>query len=46
MIVTDLDQKSVPNFESLLYVGLTRALDRLVAVVEAETLRSAMGGLK
>jgi Nuclease-related domain/UvrD-like helicase C-terminal domain/PhoH-like protein len=46
VIVTDLDQKSVPNFESLLYVGLTRALDRLVAVVEAETLRSAMGGLK
>ncbi|MYJ75875.1 MAG: AAA family ATPase [Gammaproteobacteria bacterium] len=44
VIVTDLDRDRVPNFESLLYVGLTRATDRLVAVIESETLRGAFGG--
>lgn len=32
------------NFASLLYVGLTRATDRLVALIEASTLRHALGG--
>lgn len=45
IIVTDLNAGSTPNFESLLYVGLTRATDRLVAVVEAGTFRSALGGI-
>lgn len=43
-VVTDLDRNRVPNFESLLYVGLTRATDRLYAVIEAGTLRAAFGG--
>jgi len=34
----------MPNFESLLYVGLTRATDRLFALIEAGTLRAALGG--
>lgn len=37
VIVTDLDRKLVPNFESILYVGLTRATDRLFGVVEETT---------
>jgi superfamily I DNA/RNA helicase len=44
VIVTDLDRHVVPGFESLLYVGLTRATDRLTAVIESETLRGLMGG--
>ncbi|WP_109474856.1 nuclease-related domain-containing DEAD/DEAH box helicase [Ornithinimicrobium cavernae] len=37
VIVTDLDRDLVPNFESILYVGLTRATDRLYGVVERST---------
>ncbi|NEW42777.1 AAA family ATPase [Nocardia cyriacigeorgica] len=37
VIVTDLDREVVPNFESILYVGLTRATDRLFGVVEKTT---------
>lgn len=37
VIVTDLDRRLVPNFESILYVGLTRATDRLCGVVEQAT---------
>ncbi|KAA9151700.1 AAA family ATPase [Microbacterium lushaniae] len=37
VIVTDLDRGLVPNFESILYVGLTRATDRLYGVVEERT---------
>ena len=37
VIVTDLDRELVPNFESILYVGLTRATDRLYGVVEENT---------
>lgn len=37
VIVTDLDRALVPNFESILYVGLTRATDRLYGVVEEST---------
>lgn len=44
VIVTDLDHRQVPNFESLLYVGLTRARDRLVALIETGTLQMALGG--
>ena len=39
VIVTDLDRSLVPNFESLLYIGLTRATDRLVAVMDRTTFK-------
>lgn len=45
VIVTDLDQAATTDiFDALLYVGLTRATDRLIALVEANTLRKALGG--
>jgi superfamily I DNA/RNA helicase len=44
VILTDLDQRLVPNFEVLLYVGMTRATDRLTAIIETSTLRAAFGG--
>lgn len=44
VVVTDIDRHTMPNFESLLYVGLTRATDRLFALIEAGTLRAALGG--
>lgn len=45
IVVTDLDRKATPgNFSSLLYVGLTRATDRLVALIEATTFRKSVGG--
>ncbi|WP_205752230.1 nuclease-related domain-containing DEAD/DEAH box helicase [Cryptosporangium phraense] len=44
VIVTDLDQRRVTNFEALLYVGLTRATDRLIAIVETGTIRTVLGG--
>jgi hypothetical protein len=45
VIVTDLDETATTDsFDSLLYVGLTRATDRLIAFVEAATLRHAVGG--
>ncbi|WP_208301270.1 nuclease-related domain-containing DEAD/DEAH box helicase [Mycobacterium sp. DL440] len=44
VIVTDLDRDSVPNFESLLYVGLTRATDRLYGLVEASTGLAGLEG--
>lgn len=45
VIVTDLDETATTDsFDSLLYVGLTRATDRLIAFVEATTLRHAVGG--
>jgi hypothetical protein len=44
VVVTDLDQAATTdNFDSLLYVGLTRATDRLIALIEATTLRHALG---
>lgn len=36
-IVTDLDRGNLQNFESLLYVGMTRATDRLCVVIEENT---------
>lgn len=44
VIITDLDQETSPNFESLLYIGMTRATDRLTALIEKQTLRTAHGG--
>lgn len=45
VVVTDLDAAvTTDNLEALLYVGLTRATDRLVALIEASTLRHALGG--
>lgn len=45
VVVTDLDEAmTTDNFDSLLYVGLTRATDRLVGLIEASTLRHAVGG--
>ena len=46
IIVTDLDRESVPNFESVLYVGLTRATDRLYGLIEASTGLAGMEGKK
>ena len=42
VVITDLDRLRVPSFEPLLYVGLTRATDRLFAIIESETLRQAL----
>lgn len=45
VVITDLDETTTTdNFDSLLYVGLTRATDRLIALIEASTLRHAVGG--
>ena len=45
VVVTDLDETTTTDtFDSLLYVGLTRATDRLIALIEASTLRHAVGG--
>lgn len=44
VIVTDLDRRQVPNFESLLYTGLTRATDRLIAVMDRDTFKTMSGG--
>lgn len=44
VILTDLDDQWVPAFDSLLYIGMTRATDRLIAVVESKTLRAALRG--
>ncbi len=44
VIVTDLDASGRPNFDTLVYVGLTRATDRLTALVEKKTLQGLLGG--
>jgi hypothetical protein len=45
VIITDLDETTATdnNFEALLYVGLTRATDRLIAFIEGSTLRGVLG---
>jgi hypothetical protein len=45
VIITDLDEATTTdnNFEALLYVGLTRATDRLIAFIEGSTLRGVLG---
>jgi len=44
VIITDLDEATTSNFEPLLYIGMTRATDRLIALIETQTLRAAYGG--
>ncbi|MGC5288864.1 NERD domain-containing protein [Micromonospora sp. DT231] len=44
VVVTDLDHRLVPGFESLMYVGMTRATDRLFAVMESGTARIIVRG--
>jgi hypothetical protein len=44
VIVTDVDRGLVPNFESILYVGLTRATDRLYGLVEERTGPAGLEG--
>ncbi len=44
MVLTDLDRDGAAPFEVLLYVGITRATDRLVALIETSTIRSLLGG--
>ena len=45
VVVTDINE-SIPasTFDSLFYVGLTRATDRLVVLFEPSVLRQALGG--
>ncbi|WP_228508777.1 nuclease-related domain-containing DEAD/DEAH box helicase [Herbiconiux sp. VKM Ac-1786] len=42
VVLTDLETTGASYFDALLYVGLTRATDRLVALIEKNTLRLAM----
>lgn len=44
VILTDLDDSGAPNFDALLYIGMTRATDRLTVLIEAGTLRTAYEG--
>jgi DNA polymerase III delta prime subunit len=44
VILTDLSEDSGVDLESLFYVGMTRATDRLYAFVEARTLKAVVGG--
>lgn len=44
VIITDLDDSGGPNFDALVYIGLTRATDRVAAMVETKTLRRLIGG--
>lgn len=46
VILTDLNQDYNTSFEPLLYIGITRATDRLVLLIETRTLRSMLGGAK
>lgn len=45
VVVTDLDRSAVPRLESLLYVGMTRATDRLSVLIESGTIREVLGGI-
>jgi hypothetical protein len=45
IILTDLDDQWAPSFDSLLYVGMTRATDRLIALAESRTLRTLLEGV-
>lgn len=44
IILTDVDTEATPSIEPLLYVGITRATDRLVLSIEKQTLRSMLVG--
>jgi superfamily I DNA/RNA helicase len=39
VILTDIDDGTVPGFEALLYVGMTRATDRLTMITARGALR-------
>jgi len=43
VVVTDLDVAAESHFDALVYIGLTRATDRLTALVETKTLRRLVG---
>lgn len=45
VVLTDLDRDGAVSFEALLYVGITRATDRLVALIETSTMRTLLGGV-
>lgn len=44
VVVTDLNRSVIPNFESVMYVGLTRATDRLYGIIEESTGRAVVEG--
>lgn len=44
VVVTDLDRTAVPDFESVMYVGLTRATDRLYGLLEKKTGLAGLEG--
>lgn len=44
IVLTDLDREQSASFDALLYVGITRATDRLVVLIETTTMRSMLGG--
>jgi hypothetical protein len=46
VIITDLSDSGMTNFDSLMYTGLTRATDRLIALIETKTLQKLVGGKK
>ena len=46
VILTDMADSGLANFESLTYTGLTRATDRLIVLVETSTLQRLVGGKK
>lgn len=46
VILTDMSDKGLANFDSLTYTGLTRATDRLIVLVETSTLQRLVGGKK
>lgn len=43
VVLTDIDDATVPGFDALLYVGLTRATDRLSLVATRAALRPKLG---
>lgn len=46
VVLTDLDRDVSSPFEDLLYVGITRATDRLIVLIETSTMRSLLGGAR
>ena len=46
VILTDLKWAPSADLESLFYIGMTRATDRLYVLIETETLRAIIGGNK
>jgi hypothetical protein len=42
-VLTDIDDAAAPQFEALLYVGLTRATDRLSLIATRSALRQKLG---